>query len=1453
MRTRETPTRMLVRSRLLMTLAPSLLAAVSMAAPPPTAHHPGVWTTSQDWPAPRTQVQAVHMAIARADTLHGRTHSQVLAFGPWDQRYNATDGGLWTWRPTTDVGANAMQNLTGRDIAHPGIDLFCASHAALPDGDLLFAGGHERLIAGYREAVRFDFETGTWAAVPPMSGRRWYGNLTVMGDGRVLASGGNKYDHMVVFGGRRQSDGTVRREVERYQLTLSGGWEPTLAPGTSPWPEAREDHSLSAQSGVSPVLFGGRDQNGQVLRDVWRLNRQDDGVSVETYGWSEVLPGGTLPPQRSLHAAAIDVLAVQNQPTLATLYVHGGIGVDGQPRDDVWRLVQSPTAWTWSQVSPTGPAPSARSGHTAAWIEDESMLVVFGGQGTGAPADGGVHLMRRTGTGQVGDPVIHTWSTSTLASGSPSPGPRAQHAMALKPGFTKLVENGPDHVIAYVFGGIESDGSLSDELWELRLARDGSSHSWVDMSASITSIAARKRASMIYYDAYPTTVVVMGGELASGAWDATAYEKELFHDQQQWRVRGAAPQALRGHAAIREPKELTEMQAEVYDPVAATWSAMGAPRFLFSYHMMFNGPDGKLYVPGPIFSQQSSNLRLDPATGQWSPYGGNTSWIDSGTGALLRPDLVMKCGQHFGNSEASPNSATLQLGLASADWVPAVNPMGLGRRNHTVTVLPTGEAIVTGGDRLTTSENDPAPADPRRRPELFDPTYEDNGLRGWWYGANAGESVLLAEEPVARSHHSSALLLPDGRILSGGGHDSHNAIKKKVDMYSPPYLYRADGGAAPRPRLLGAQDRITWGQTFEVACPQTVVAAALVRPGAATHTFNHDQRHVPLEVVSQVGHRVTLRFPLGTTQHHAPPGQYYLFVMGDDEGRRVPSLARWVRVGALRSTHATWDTLAPGQVIDLGVSAVTPVGATGTYTLQWSAPGDFGDGSAGRADRYELRYRQGASMATFDEFLDHGIKVPGVPSPGTVGQVQSVTVPGLDPAATYHFRLVSRDDAGSDRNWSALSNEATYTPGGGCPFAWTLTASGWQVENSILARSLAGTPSLDDYRLRRTPLIEGGRLRLSIREDEQEHTTLDRVRLVAVDHAPGLEARSVGERVRLGTRAPVHGVGSSLAGDLTRRFAAGGGGHTTTPGETLWVELTAPPTGAAASGPHSPGALGASATHPGGGGFIDGDGGKGGGSPKTSGSPRGPDGPLAADAWVLASTGIRIEAPDGAGGWRVVGVRYPREHDDEHLTDSLHTGTLRLVAQGSHRLGTLARFLYESDPVTGTKLPLRSAVHSAFGDVTAALDSLGNLGTTLSPGERVELEFESVPLAEGLVRELFLLSHGVYSADLPATRRPAVEETAEMRLALAPVQPHPVGREATLRFTLPLAGRVGLDLLDVQGRLVDRVLEGEYPAGEHAIAWRQASGATARIPAGVYVLRLVTADGTRSRRVVVGP
>ncbi|HEY3217149.1 MAG TPA: hypothetical protein VGK93_11720 [Candidatus Eisenbacteria bacterium] len=64
-------------------------------------------------------------------------------------------------------------------------------------------------------------------------------------------------------------------------------------------------------------------------------------------------------------------------------------------------------------------------------------------------------------------------------------------------------------------------------------------------------------------------------------------------------------------------------------------------------------------------------------------------------------------------------------------------------------------------------------------------------------------------------------------------------------------------------------------------------------------------------------------------------------------------------------------------------------------------------------------------------------------------------------------------------------------PGGGCPFADTRTASGWQVENSLLGRSPTGQVLRDAYRLKATPVVVEGRYQVRLRENEQERTTLD--------------------------------------------------------------------------------------------------------------------------------------------------------------------------------------------------------------------------------------------------------------------------------------------------------------------------------------------------------------------------
>lgn len=95
---------------------------------------------------------------------------------------------------------------------------------------------------------------------------------------------------------------------------------------------------------------------------------------------------------------------------------------------------------------------------------------------------------------------------------------------------------------------------------------------------------------------------------------------------------------------------------------------------------------------------------------------------------------------------------------------------------------------------------------------------------------------------------------------------------------------------------------------------------------------------------------------------------------------------------------------------------------------------------------------------------------------------------------------------------------------------------------------------------------------------------------------------------------------------------------------------------------------------------------------------------------------------------------------------------------------------------------------------------------------------------------------------------PVVDVTphaAPARAALG-VWPQPVAHVATLRYAIPSAGRARLEILDVTGRVVARLLDAERPAGTHEAAWR-ALGARP----GVYFVRLTLVAHTTTARLVV--
>jgi hypothetical protein len=157
----------------------------------------------------------------------------------------------------------------------------------------------------------------------------------------------------------------------------------------------------------------------------------------------------------------------------------------------------------------------------------------------------------------------------------------------------------------------------------------------------------------------------------------------------------------------------------------------------------------------------------------------------------------------------------------------------------------------------------------------------------------------LAGAARIRQYHSTATLLPDGRVLTGGGGVCGicmdvGYLEKNVEYFTPPYLYAKDGSGnlAFRPVISSAPTGIGINTNFAVTSQQAaaVKKVALVGLSSVTHDADEGQRYVPLTFTVS-GTTLTVTGPPsgGVT----PPGYYMLFVV-DKSG--VPSVASMVQV-----------------------------------------------------------------------------------------------------------------------------------------------------------------------------------------------------------------------------------------------------------------------------------------------------------------------------------------------------------------------------------------------------------------------------------------------------------------------------------------------------------------------------------------------------------------------------
>jgi hypothetical protein len=93
-------------------------------------------------------------------------------------------------------------------------------------------------------------------------------------------------------------------------------------------------------------------------------------------------------------------------------------------------------------------------------------------------------------------------------------------------------------------------------------------------------------------------------------------------------------------------------------------------------------------------------------------------------------------------------------------------------------------------------------------------------------------------------------------------------------------------------------------------------------------------------------------------------------------------------------------------------------------------------------------------------------------------------------------------------------------------------------------------------------------------------------------------------------------------------------------------------------------------------------------------------------------------------------------------------------------------------------------------------------------------------------------------------------EAAPALLAFEPIRPNPALGEARMRFGLPRAAEVQLEVFDLQGRKVRTLAAGLQTAGWHDVSWNGNMEGGARSSAGLYFVRFRTEGREFKQRLI---